>query len=318
MALHLLLVYVLNLLNLLSETIANPVAPKRYIGGIGTVSLDHQKLDGRSAKQDTIYSDILTARDLSVFGDNSDMLSTKFEASGYDIALLDREVFSIDQDNPQPDSYDENIERLAGEDPGNLDQILEFSGGDSEVVTSCQQEDNLDYFITDSSMLTSRNLIDEYFDLRIPEGILAPNQLCPGPLNENEIPTTRQPTENERLPFPFPLPDYDSTRCRVGLGEIPLYALCCYMPDGEFDSSEGNACYPGEIHFFFSVSSLFSACVSQSGIFFINPSVRFSRLFFFFFFASLDHHFWLNIAFVTALNLVIIFLVLGYYFTVTK
>lgn len=253
MALHLLFFYVFNYLNLLCEIIANPITPKPYIGGIGrigTVSLDDRELVGRSVKQDVIFSDIIKRGDLSVFENNPEILSIESGASGGDTALFDSEVFSLDQDNPQPDSNNDNIGTLASEDPGNLEQIFPFSGGGSEVATSCQQEDDLDYFLNDFSMLTSRNLIDEYYDLRIPEGILAPNQLCPGPLNK--IPTTRQPTGNKKLPFPFPLPDYASTRCRVGLGEVPLYALCCYMADSEYDGSEGNACYPGEIQIFFS------------------------------------------------------------------
>ena len=249
MALHLLFVYVLNLLNFLCGVIANPITPKPYIGGIGTVSLDDQELVGRSVKQDMIFLDIIKRGDLSVFENNTDILSTESGASGGDTALFDGEVFSLDQDNPQLDSNNEIIGTLAGEDSGNLEQILSFSGGGSDVATSCQQEDDLGYVVDDFSLLTSRNLIDEYYDLLIPEGVLAPNQLCPGPLNK--IPTTRQPTENRKLPFPFPLPDYTSSRCRVGLGEAPLYALCCYMADSEYDSSEGNACYPGEIYILF-------------------------------------------------------------------
>lgn len=240
MSLHLILVY---LLGFLSGATAKSVAPELYITGIGIGSSNDQPLVDRSAQQDNTYSDFSSVGDISVFGDNPDSFPTTPGESGDDLALLDGEVYSLNQQNPQLGEDHGNTEGLAGQDPGNLDLFVESS---AEVAPSCGGGDDLDSFINNPSTLTSRNLIDDSFDLRIPEEILAPNKLCPNPLDEK--PTS---PENGKLPFRIPLPDYGGKRCRMEVGEGPLYALCCWLPES---GNKEHACYPGTVSFSFSLS----------------------------------------------------------------
>jgi hypothetical protein len=72
------------------------------------------------------------------------------------------------------------------------------------------------------------------------------------------------------LPFPFPVPDTTGERCRVEIGEAPLYALCCFTPDSGYDDHIGNTCYPGELcsslFYLFPVRSFTLFCLPWSSL----------------------------------------------------
>ena len=203
---------------------------------------------GRSPQQENLFSDVSDAGDISVFGDDPELFPSISGVPGNDIALLDSEDYSLDQESPELDLYEENAGLQAAQDPENLDLFVGSIGESAELATSCEGGNNLDSFVDDSNMLIGRNLIDENFDLRIPDEILAPKQLCPNPQDTKE--SSSEPTENtSKLPFRVPLPDLAGKRCRMEDGEGPMYALCCFMAGNGYQE---NACYPGKVFFFFS------------------------------------------------------------------
>lgn len=222
---------------LVSELIATPAITEYHSGDIGALLVANRRLSVRSAMQDLTESDPSSSGDISIFEDSPETLPKTILPEGPegDLALFDNEYNKVSGQQDQ--------------DSGSLNLPLDpLSGSFSEVASSClqQPEDNLDSFIDDDypTVLTGRNLIDDYFDLRIPEDILsAPQPLCIDPQDRKT--TSPRPTIDSGLPFPFPSRDFAGKRCRVDLGESPLYALCCYMVDSEHDKSEANACYPG-------------------------------------------------------------------------
>lgn len=245
-AMPLLLLFICPLV-FLFEVTAKPFTPELYIGNIATKFLNNRPLVGRSPQQKDLFSAISDTGDVSVFDNNPELFPSTPEVSGNDIALFDSEDYSLDQESPGLNIHDGNTEGQAAQDPKSLDLFVGSIGESAELPTSCEGGNNLDSFVDNPSILTGRNLIDDVFDLRIPDEILAPKQLCPIPQDTKK--PSSQPTENtSRLPFRVPSPDLAGTRCRVENGEGPMYALCCFM---EGDENQENACYPGKVVFFF-------------------------------------------------------------------
>lgn len=252
MSIHLVLVC---LLNFLFEVAAKPFMPELHISNIAKISLINQPLVVRTP-QDDLFSDISNAGDISVFGDNPDLFPSTPEISGDDLALLDSDVYPVNQDILALDVYNGNTEELTAQGPENFDLFVGSSDQVAELPALCPGGHSFDPFIIDKlTTLTSRNLIDDYFDLQIPEEILAPNQLCPNPSDTKK--SSPQSTENtSKLLFRVPLPDLAGKRCRIGIGESPYYALCCFMAGNE---NRENACYPGKcvfLPFFFCLHGL--------------------------------------------------------------
>lgn len=257
MRLHLLLVY---LLDCFFKVTAKPFGPELHISNTATSFWKNGPLTGRSPQQENIFSDISDAGDASVFVDNQELFPSIPGVSGNDIALLDSGSYSLDQESPEFDLYDENTGLQAAQDPENPDLFVGSTGESVELATSCEGENDLDSFVDKPNMLTGRNLIDEFFDLRIPDEILAPKKLCPNPQDTKD--STSQPTENtSKLPFRVPLPDLAGKRCRIEDGEGPMYALCCFM---EGNGNQENACYPGKV---FLLLFWFLVSVSQFAFF---------------------------------------------------
>lgn len=250
MFLHLLFTY---LFYFLVEFAAKPVTPKAHIS-YGGISSSNQLLLDRSPQQDEFFPDLSNTGDISAFGDEPTMFLSTPGLSGTDSALFDGEVSPLDPSGAGVDEYNGDAEELTAQDPANLDMFADSSGEGAEMSASCQEGDNIDSFVGDPSALISRNLIDDYFDLRIPGEMLAPHQLCPNPLG-TKSPSTQSTEDNSNLPFRVPAPDLAGERCGIDIGEEPTYALCCFLPP---DGNEEHACYPGKV-FFFSFPSRFRA-----------------------------------------------------------
>ena len=256
MPFHLLLVC---LLDFPSEVTAKPFAPGLYISSTAGTSFKNSPLVSRSPQQNDLFSEVYNTEDISTFVDNPDLFSSTSGVSGNDIAFLDTEVYPPYQDNPDLDIH-ENPEGQAAQYPENLDlENLDLLVGSidetAELSPLCEGGDNLDSFVENPGMLTGRNLIEDYFDFRVPEEILTPNQLCPNPQDTKK--SSPQSTEDtSKLPFRVPLPDLAGKICRYMLGEGPLYALCCFM---EGEGNRENACYPGRVVFFPLLSLVFPA-----------------------------------------------------------
>lgn len=253
------------LLNFLFGVTAKPFASELYISNIETTSLNNQPLVDRSAQQDNSFSDFSNMGDISVFGDDPDMFSSTPEISGDDTALLNDEVYPLNQYSPGLDVY---IKEPAASDAETLDM---FAASSAELPTLCESGKDLDSFMSNPNTLTGRNLIDDFFDFRIPGEILAPNKLCPNPMETKKSPQSTEPTS--KLPFRIPFPDFNGKRCRVGIGEVPSYALCCFLPE---DGNKEHACYPGKVTFF---SSSHFFCASRLSIYlpFIILHFRYSQ-----------------------------------------
>lgn len=242
MLLHLHLICLLDFLFIVT---AKPLAPELYISKRATISLNNRPLVGRSPQHDNLFSDNSNAADVSVFVDNPELFPPLAGASGNELALLDSEDHSIDQGSPELDLYDEDPGLQAAQDPENLDMFVGSIGETAELPTSCEGGNNLDSYVDDPNMLTGRNLIDDFFNLRIPDEILAPKGFCPNPQDTKK--SSPQSTEHaSKLPFRVPLPDLAGKRCRIENGEGPMYALCCFM---EGNGNQENACYPGNVVF---------------------------------------------------------------------
>jgi hypothetical protein len=254
MSTSLLVVY---LLILLPNAIATSLVEEPSIDDIDISSLGDQ-LFTEDEKQDLIFSDTTMAEDGLLFSENLD--ATPWEISNDNTALLDYEVSQIESYNIPLDVYD-NFEGIVA---GGPESHHEFGFEDDywRIATSCQPDgDDTHSFIDNdsSSTLTGRNLIDDYFNLRIPDEILSPKKSCPvRPWEEKP----RRPTPPEPVGFPFrwPDPDWEGKRCkRLGFNS-PVYALCCFWPDSGRDNSQGNVCYPGKSRVFLNLSSVTSFC----------------------------------------------------------
>ena len=266
---HTSLVY---LFNFFFEVTTKPAAPGLYISSSGTTSLKHQSLVGRSAQLDDFFSEFLTSGDTSILSDNQDVSSLTSGVWGNDLALFDSEVYSLDQNDPWLDEYIENPEEPADQDLANPDMFLQPGGEFTEGAdwsTLCEGGDNLDWFVDNPSTLVGRDMIDDFFDLRIPDEILTPDQFCPNPLSTQE-PPPESTKDTSRLPFRIPLPDLAGSRCRIEDGEGPLYALCCFM---QGNGIEENACFPGRV--FSLVSFISESSNSQFCLSFVILPIRF-------------------------------------------
>jgi hypothetical protein len=254
MSTSLLVVY---LLILLPKAIATSLVEEPSIDDIDISSLG-DPLFIEDEKQDLIFYDTTMTEDFLLSSEN---LDTPWEISNDNPALLDSEVSQIESYNIPLDVYD-NFEGIVigGPESQNTDQAFGFEDDYGGIATSCQPDgDVTHWFINNdsSSTLMSRNLIDDYFDLRIPDEILSPKKSCPVRPWE-EKPRRPTPPEPVGLPFRWPNPDWEGKRCkRLGLGS-PVYALCCFGPDSGRDNSQGNICYPGKSRVFLNLSSVTS------------------------------------------------------------